>query len=241
MTMPPRIDLLMNEDRRAVARERHGLFRCGAFAAARVRRPSIQNIRERYSDHVPPGPNTWTLNILPLWSVPPALRLSVSPIHIAHQCDPFATYRPVSCLSGSTICTCITACKSDGRRAGLNPAHSGKGKGLIKFRTSAPLCLWPVRCLPENHPFNTIGRKNLAATSEQSHLCRIHDIRRAMNGWARGGPSEHWDAPPARHLPRPDEIPAGVCGRTAGRIRRRRLRPGSGIPGGAHATIGWGP
>jgi hypothetical protein len=28
-----------------------------------VRRPSIQNIRERYSDHVPPGPNTWTLNI----------------------------------------------------------------------------------------------------------------------------------------------------------------------------------
>ena len=52
----PRIDLLMKEDRRAVARERHGLFRCGASAAARVRRPSIQNIRERYSDHVPPGP-----------------------------------------------------------------------------------------------------------------------------------------------------------------------------------------
>jgi hypothetical protein len=51
--MPP-IDLPMKEDRRAVARERHGLFRCGAFAAARVRRPSIQNIR-RYSDH-PPGP-----------------------------------------------------------------------------------------------------------------------------------------------------------------------------------------
>jgi hypothetical protein len=32
----------MKEDRRAVARERHGLFRCGAFAAARVRRPSIK-------------------------------------------------------------------------------------------------------------------------------------------------------------------------------------------------------
>jgi hypothetical protein len=45
-------------DRRAFDRERHGLFRCGACAAARVRRPSIQNIRERYSDHVPPGPNT---------------------------------------------------------------------------------------------------------------------------------------------------------------------------------------
>jgi len=47
----------MKEDRQAVARERHGLFRCGAFAAARLRRPSIQNIRERYSDHVPPAPN----------------------------------------------------------------------------------------------------------------------------------------------------------------------------------------
>jgi hypothetical protein len=28
------------------ARGRHGLFRCGAFAAARVRRPSILKIRE---------------------------------------------------------------------------------------------------------------------------------------------------------------------------------------------------
>jgi hypothetical protein len=34
--------------------------------SGRVRRPSIQNIRERYSDHVPPGPNIWTLNIQPL-------------------------------------------------------------------------------------------------------------------------------------------------------------------------------
>src|SRR5215831_1320757 len=42
-------------DRRAIARERHGLFRCGAFVAARVRRPSIQRIRERCSDHVPPA------------------------------------------------------------------------------------------------------------------------------------------------------------------------------------------
>ena len=37
MTMPPD-DLLRKEDRRAVTRERHGLFRCGTFAAARVRR-----------------------------------------------------------------------------------------------------------------------------------------------------------------------------------------------------------
>src|SRR5262249_813410 len=32
----PRIDLLMKEDRRAVARERHGLFRCGTFAAEKA-------------------------------------------------------------------------------------------------------------------------------------------------------------------------------------------------------------
>src|SRR5262245_58667417 len=33
---------MISRDRRAVARERHGLFRCGAFSAARTRRPSIQ-------------------------------------------------------------------------------------------------------------------------------------------------------------------------------------------------------
>src|SRR5262245_60037738 len=48
------------------ARERHGLFRCGAFAAARLHAHRSKNIRERYSDHVPPGPNTWTLNVQPL-------------------------------------------------------------------------------------------------------------------------------------------------------------------------------
>src|SRR5215831_15135231 len=49
------------------ARERHGLFRCGAFRAARIRRPSIQ-----YSGVVfPPGPNSWPLNIASACSVPP--------------------------------------------------------------------------------------------------------------------------------------------------------------------------
>jgi hypothetical protein len=72
-------------------------------AMLRVRRPSIQNIRKRYSDRVPPGPNTWTLNILPLGQFP----RTVSPIHIDQQCDPFATYRPVSCLYASMICRCI--------------------------------------------------------------------------------------------------------------------------------------
>ena len=65
----------------------HGLFRAGAFQAARIRRPSIE-----YSGVVsPPGPISWSLNI---GQVPPALRLSVSPIYIALKCDPFATYRP---------------------------------------------------------------------------------------------------------------------------------------------------
>jgi hypothetical protein len=85
MMMPPGLI----EDRRAVARERHGLFRCGTFAAARVRRPSIQNIRERYSDHVPPGPNTWTLNIQPL--------------------DQFRPHRGRSTLSNTVACLLHTA------------------------------------------------------------------------------------------------------------------------------------
>ena len=70
-------------------------------AAARVRRPSIQNIRERSSDHVPPGPNTRTLNILLRGQFRPQCRF----IHIAQQCGPLATYRGVP--AASTICGCI--------------------------------------------------------------------------------------------------------------------------------------
>jgi hypothetical protein len=62
----PRVDLLMKEDRRAVARERHGLFRCGTFRSG----PCATPISPKYSGAVfrscPPGPNTWTLNIQPL-------------------------------------------------------------------------------------------------------------------------------------------------------------------------------
>ena len=47
------------------AQARHSLFRCGAFAPARVQRPSIQ-IFGSGIPIIPPGPNTWTLNILPL-------------------------------------------------------------------------------------------------------------------------------------------------------------------------------
>jgi hypothetical protein len=47
---------------RAVARARHGLFRCGALAAA-----LCAAHRSKYSRVVfPPGPNNWFINILPL-------------------------------------------------------------------------------------------------------------------------------------------------------------------------------
>src|SRR6266851_4380382 len=46
-----------------------------------------------------------------------------NPDHIVQQCGPLATYRRVSWLSASTICRCITACRSDGRRAGVPPSH----------------------------------------------------------------------------------------------------------------------
>jgi hypothetical protein len=75
----------------------------GTYLAAmlRVRRPSIQ----KFGSGVPtmsPGPEY--SNILPVGQFP----RTVAPIHIAQQCDPFATHRPVSCLSASMICRCIT-------------------------------------------------------------------------------------------------------------------------------------
>src|SRR5215813_706871 len=47
----------------------------------------------------------------------------MSPIHIAQQCGTLATYRRVSFPSASTICKCITTCRSGGRRAGLEPGY----------------------------------------------------------------------------------------------------------------------
>jgi hypothetical protein len=55
-----------NDGSTGSGRERHGLFRDGAFQAARIRRPSIQ-----YSRVVlPPGPKSWPLNNPAAWSVP---------------------------------------------------------------------------------------------------------------------------------------------------------------------------
>jgi len=64
--------------------ERHGLYRCGAFRAARIRRPSIQ-----YSRVVlPPGPNSWPLNIPFGCSVPSLAhhdqRWSAGVTHLLH-------------------------------------------------------------------------------------------------------------------------------------------------------------
>ena len=58
------------------AQERHGLYRCGAFRAARIRRPSLQYSRVE----LPPGPNSWPLNIPAACWVPRALRFLLEPI-----------------------------------------------------------------------------------------------------------------------------------------------------------------
>jgi len=81
---PRQLSETKNDGSTGSARERHGLFRCGAFQAARIRRPSIQ-----YSRVVlPPGPNSWPLNIEPLVQFPPhcdfLLTLSTSPSSVAH-------------------------------------------------------------------------------------------------------------------------------------------------------------
>src|SRR5262245_17562616 len=53
-------------------------------AVAPSERPVFAAHRSNISGVVlPPGPNRWPLNIPAVCSVPPALRLSVSPIHIA--------------------------------------------------------------------------------------------------------------------------------------------------------------
>src|SRR5262249_16430098 len=83
---------------RTNARERHGLFRCGAFGAACVV-VHRSNIRE----WLPPGPN----------SRPTSDRLFGSGFceldpHCLTVCDPLATYRRLSHSAASAICRCIT-------------------------------------------------------------------------------------------------------------------------------------
>jgi hypothetical protein len=79
--------------------------------------PPVDSI---FGSGIPPGPNSWPPNIPPAYSVPRTLRHSVSPIRIAKQCDPFATYRRVSHSPASTICRCIA------KQAARAPHGSGR-------------------------------------------------------------------------------------------------------------------
>jgi hypothetical protein len=63
------------------------------------------NIREWYC---PQARIAGHLTFQPLVQFQPAPRLSVGPIRIVQECGAFATYRPVSRASISTICRCIT-------------------------------------------------------------------------------------------------------------------------------------
>ena len=80
------------------ARERHGLFRCGAFGAACVA-VHRSNIREWH----PPGPNSHST----FYSVIRFRLLTPDP-HCLTLCHSFATYRRISHSFASTICRCIT-------------------------------------------------------------------------------------------------------------------------------------
>src|SRR5262249_48089901 len=64
---------------------------------------------------------------------------------------------------------------------GVGP-QEGKGAQDV-----CALCLWPSSSSASgSHRLSSIARKNLAAGSEQKHLCRIHDIRRATERLGQG-------------------------------------------------------
>jgi hypothetical protein len=68
------------------------------------------NIREWYW---PQARIAGHLTIQPLGQFQPAPRVSVGPTRIVQECGALATYRPVSRVSISTICRCITGARSD--------------------------------------------------------------------------------------------------------------------------------
>ena len=68
----------------------------------------------------------------------------------------------------------------------------------LRGPTLRPLLRASTLSCPGSHRFSSIARKNLAATSEQNHLCRIHDIRRATE---RLGPGEVRRSIGMRRLP----------------------------------------
>jgi hypothetical protein len=72
--------------------------------------PPIDHIREWYC---PQARIAGHLTIQPLGQFQPAPRVSVGPTRIVQECGALATYRPVSRVSISTICRCITGARSD--------------------------------------------------------------------------------------------------------------------------------
>jgi hypothetical protein len=83
-------------------------------------------------------PNSDQLRFGGLVKFRPHCGFSLSAIHIAQQCGPFATYRRVSRPSASTICRCITACRSavgeqDLTRATLRGEFRGPLQAFNRF------------------------------------------------------------------------------------------------------------
>jgi hypothetical protein len=147
-----------NDGSTGSGRERHGLFRDGAFQAARIRRPSIQ-----YSRVVlPPGPNSWPLNNPAAWSVPARTAGFCWPTRIVQECGALATYRPLSRVLTSTICRCITGCSLDPIEVvpGFNPPHQWvemrDGKDLIRRRSAPRVSMTSsksIGCWPSEETF----------------------------------------------------------------------------------------
>src|SRR5262245_54478060 len=125
-------------DRRAVARERHGLFRCGAFAAARLHAPRSKIFGSGIPIMSPQARTPGRLTTSRLISSARTAAFCY-PIHIAQQCGPLTTYRRASCLSASTICRYITAIGRTIGEGGLNPGHIA---GRISWSTAGAL---PIR------------------------------------------------------------------------------------------------
>jgi hypothetical protein len=113
------------------ARERHGLFRCGAFGAAcvAVHRSSL---REWY----PPRPE-WSSNIPLPYRFHPVLSFLWANLHCLTVCRPFATYRRATPSTAFTIGRCIAAALAASVCACVSVApaqHSGSFTG----RKAAP-------------------------------------------------------------------------------------------------------
>ena len=123
---------------------------------------------------------------------------TVSPIHIDQQCDPFATYRPVSCLSASMICRCIAipqhrrrdaaACRGPWRRQ----ISGRQGRTRSGCSAQRPDCLARTPIAPTRTAWRRADRRPTAA--RRSGLTK-RPVRRARN--AAGAVCRHHFEPGA--------------------------------------------